>query len=151
MNFQESLRLPRRLETTQAALALPRRLMRVFCPVIEVTTLAMNDSRQNHSFRRSIAAELVGDDHTRRPFGGAQELAKEQDRGPSVPFRLHQNINDGAVLVDRSPQRMLHSVALPKDFVEMPFVTELRSPSFQLGGVRRTEFIAPVPDRFVRE
>src|SRR4051794_28181432 len=33
----------------------------------------------------------------------------------------------------------------------MPFVTELRPSSFQLGGVRRTEFVAPVPDRFVGE
>jgi hypothetical protein len=60
--FEKTLRLLRRFETAHAALALPRRLMRVFRPVIEVTTLAMNHSRQNHSFRRSIAAELVGDD-----------------------------------------------------------------------------------------
>ena len=72
----------------------------------------MNHARQNQSFRRSIAAELVGDDHTRLPFGGAQKLAKEQDRGPSIPFWLNQNINDGAVLIHRSSEVMLHTVDL---------------------------------------
>src|SRR4051794_29405998 len=105
--------------------------MRVFRSVIQITTLTMQNSRQNDFLCRSVAAELVGDDHARLPFGGAQELPEEQDRGPSIPFRLNQDVDDGAVLVDRSPQVMLHSVHLQKDFIQMPFIAQLRPSSFQ--------------------
>ncbi len=40
---------------------------------------------------------------------------------------------------------------LQKDFVQMLFVTKLESFPLELGGVRRTEFVAPVLDGFVRE
>ena len=78
-------------------------------------------------------------------------LRKNRRGGSSIPFRLDQNINCGTLLIDRSPQVMLPAVDLQKHFIQEPFVLSLRPSSFQLGGIGRTELIAPVPDGFVRE
>ncbi len=74
---EKALGLLRRLEAPHPALAQLGGLRRVFRPVMEVTTWARNDLWQNDFLRRSVAAELVGDDHARLPFRGTQELPEE--------------------------------------------------------------------------
>jgi hypothetical protein len=52
---QKTLGMPRRFEALHAPLALPRRPMRVFTPVIEVATLTMFDPRQNLALCGAVA------------------------------------------------------------------------------------------------
>jgi len=111
----------------------------------------MNHSRQNHFLRRSIATQFIGNDHARLPFGGAQQFTEEQDRCDTIPFRLDENIDDGSLLIHGAPEIVLDPIDLQKHLIQEPFVAQLRSSSFQLGGVGRTKFVAPVSDGFIRE
>jgi hypothetical protein len=85
---EKALGLPKELEPSPPALALPGRLVRVFRPVLEITTLVRNHARQHHLLRGSLATEFVCDEDTRFSFRRASQLPKEQDRGPPVPFGL---------------------------------------------------------------
>jgi hypothetical protein len=60
---EEPLGVTRRLEPLHTPLALPSRLMRVFCPVIEVTMLAMFHPWKELALGRAVALEFIGDDH----------------------------------------------------------------------------------------
>ena len=60
---------------------------------------------------------------TRGLAGVSQKLAKEPDSRKSIPFRLHQDIEHNAVLIDRSPEIVSDSVDLEEDLVQMPFIT----------------------------
>jgi hypothetical protein len=42
--------------------------------------------------------------------GGAQQLVEKTNGGETVTLRLHQNVNDGIVLVDGAPEIMLHTI-----------------------------------------
>lgn len=68
-----------------------------------------------------IGSELVGHHHPRQA-PCLEELAHEQRRGRSVASRLHEDVQDVAVRVDRSPQPMLDAIDLENDLVEVPFV-----------------------------
>jgi hypothetical protein len=48
--------------------------------------------------------QLVGDDHAWSAPSCRQQLAEEPDGSKSIPLRLHENIQDNTVLIDRSPK-----------------------------------------------
>ena len=86
--------------------------------------LPMSHLRQNDILGSPIAAKLVGNDHSGMPSAGPQQLAKEAHSGKTVALRLDQNVNDGAVLVNRTPEIVLRAVDLQEHFVQEPFVTQ---------------------------
>jgi hypothetical protein len=57
--------MARRLKPLHAPLALPSRLVRVLCTIIEVAMLAMFYARQEVSLGGSVALEFIGDNHAR--------------------------------------------------------------------------------------
>ena len=85
--------------------------MRVLTPVIEIPTLAMLHARENLALGRAIALQLIGDDHARHVLQPLEQRAKELLRGVLVAAALHQNVEDGIVLIHRAPQ----VVVLPVD------------------------------------
>ncbi len=87
--LEKALRMIGRFEALHPAFPLSGRLVRVLCTVIEVPVLTVSNGRHYHSFRRSIASELVGDHYARRPSTGTQKLTKETDRGTSITSGLH--------------------------------------------------------------
>ena len=103
VHFDETLRVPGGLEASHSPLTLPCRLMRVLGPVVQVPVLSVSDGRHDHSFRRSIASQLIGDHHARPPATATQQLTEKADGGVSITFGLDQNVDHGPVLVDRSP------------------------------------------------
>ena len=151
VHFEKTLRMLRRLEALHPALSLPGRLMRVLCSIVEVPALPMSDSRQNYFLRSAIASKLVRNDHARPTSTALQQLPEEPHRSKTIPLGLHQNIDDGAVLIDGTPEIMLHSVDLQKHFVEEPFVAQLGPSPLQFGRIRRSERIAPAADRLVAQ
>ena len=86
--------------------------MRVLRAVVQVPALPMNNFGHDASLRSPIAAQFVGDDHAGRPASGAQQLAEKANSGKTVALWLHQNVNDGTMLVDCTPEIMLHSIDL---------------------------------------
>lgn len=62
---KEPLGLTRRLKPWHTPLALPSKLMGVFCPVIELAVLTMVHPGEGLALSRSVALQLVGDEHAR--------------------------------------------------------------------------------------
>jgi len=65
--------------------------------------LPMLHSGHDFSFRRTVAPQLVGDDHARHVPQTLQQLAKETLGGFLIPATLNQNVKDIAFLIHRSP------------------------------------------------
>ena len=72
---REALQVTRGLEAAHHLLAHPCWLMRVFRPVIQPLLLAVFTVQTEIPVRRSIAFELVGDQHTRRTAVLLEQLA----------------------------------------------------------------------------
>ncbi len=100
---QEALGMAGRFEALQAPLTLSCGLMRVFCTVVEVATLAMLHTWQYLALSGAIAGELVGDQHAWDVGTALQELAKEPDRCSLISTTLHKDIQDVAIVIDGSP------------------------------------------------
>ncbi len=67
MHRHEALRLSGRFESAHLALALTRRLMRKFSPVVFVLRRAVHDRWHHPTVSRSVAAQLIPDQPARRP------------------------------------------------------------------------------------
>ena len=84
--------------------------------------LAMSNVGHHHPLGRSITAQLVSNNDARLASGCPQQPAKEPDGGKPISPRLHENVQDKAVLINRSPEVMRDAVDLEEDLVQMPFV-----------------------------
>jgi hypothetical protein len=60
---QKALGVTRGLEPLHASLTLTGRPMRILTPVVEIPTLPMLDAGQHLALRRSVAFQLVRDEH----------------------------------------------------------------------------------------
>ena len=150
MHLDKPLSMPSGFEPSHSPLALTRRLMRVLSPVVQVPMLSVSHAGYHHSLRRAVAAELVSNNDARFAASGPQQLAKEADRGKPISLRLHEDVEDHAVLINRSPQVVSDAIDLQEDFVEMPFIAGSSTPSPQPVGILFAELIAPAPDRLIR-
>jgi hypothetical protein len=73
----------------------------------------------------TVATKLVRNDLPRSASTGLQQLAKEADSSQAVALRLHQNVNHGAVLINRTPEIMLDANDLQEHFIQEPLVAQL--------------------------
>src|SRR5271166_1190178 len=119
---KKPLHLPRRLETLHDPLSSSCRLVGVFRPVVEALVLAMLDAGHDLPLGRGIAAQLVGDQHPRRSPLLLQKLAQQAFGSLLVAPALHEDIENKALLVDRSPKPVLRAGGGDDDLVEVPFV-----------------------------
>src|SRR5262249_35440530 len=103
---QKPLGMPGRFEALHAIFALPRGPMGVLTAVIEVATLPMFHPRQDLALRRAVALELIRDDHPWHVLQPLEQLAKELLRRVLVAAALHQDTQEGVVLLHTAPQRM---------------------------------------------
>jgi hypothetical protein len=149
VHFEKTLRMLRRLEPLHPALPLPGRLMRVLRPIVQVPALPMSHSRQNYFLGGAVATELICNDHARPTSAALQQLPEEPHCGKTISLGLHQNVDDGSLLIDGSPEIMLYSIDLQKHLVEEPFIAQPRPSPLQFGRIRCSERIAPAADRLV--
>src|SRR5688500_3992872 len=116
-----------RFEAPHGSLPLSRRLVREFCPIVEAFVLPMFDARQHLTLGCAIACQLVRDNHPRHVLTPFEEFAEKLLGSRLIQSALHQNIEDGATVIDRSPQIVLLAVDFQEDFVEMPCASRLRT------------------------
>ena len=109
----------------------------------------MSDSGHHLPFRRSVAAQLIRNDHAWLMSGSTYQLTKEPHCSKSIPFRLYQDVEDNTVLIDCSPEVVSDAVDLQEHLVQMPFISGSGSPSSEALGILFAELIAPTPDRLV--
>ena len=78
--------------------------MRILCSIVGPLVAQVGYIRKYLCHSRSVTAQFVGDDDTRRVALALEQFAKELLRGLPVTPRLHQDVQNFAVLVHRSPQ-----------------------------------------------
>jgi hypothetical protein len=71
--------------------------------------LAVLDAGHDLPLGGSVAAQFVGDQHTRRPQLPFQKLAEQAFSGLLVAPALDQNVENEALLVDRTPEPVLRA------------------------------------------
>src|ERR1700761_4709932 len=96
-----------RSETLHLPLSSSRRRMRNFSAVVEVSALAMLDTRQDLPLGGGIAPQLIGDDHPRDVLPATQQFAEKTLGSFGVAPALHEDIEHGAVLIHGTPEIML--------------------------------------------
>ena len=99
-----------------------RRLVRILCPIVEAFMLAVLDAGHDLPLGGSVAAQFVGDQHTRRPQLPFQKLAEQAFGGLLVAPALDQNVENEALLVDRAPEPVLRAGDRDDDLIKVPFV-----------------------------
>ena len=126
---EEALRVPRRLESAHRPFPLAGRLVGIFRAVVEVSMLSVFHARQDLPLGGLVALELVCDDHPRDVRQALEQLAEAFLGRVLVASTLHEDVEDIAVLIDRSPQVLGLAIDLEENFVGVPFIARLRSPS----------------------
>ena len=139
-----------RLEATHRSFTLPRRLMRVFCPVVEAFVSAMLNTWHDFLLCRLVAPELIRDQNTRDVLATPEQLAEELLRSSLVPSALHQDIKDVPILVYCAPQLGRFAVDFQKHFIQKPLVSRLGTPPPKLIGIGLPEPQTPLTYGFVR-
>src|SRR4051812_30935168 len=95
---EKPLHLPRRLEALHDPLSSSRWLVGILRPVVEAFVLAMLDAGHDLPLGRGIAAQLVGDQHTRRAALLLQQLAQQAFGGFLVAPALNEDVENEALL-----------------------------------------------------
>jgi len=99
----------------------------------------------------AVGAQLVGRHPRRREALFAEQLAHELDGRRPVSTTLDQNLEDLALVVNRTPQ--IHALARDPDdhFVEMPTIARSRTAPSRAPSDRRSEFEHPTANALVGE
>src|ERR1700737_4000224 len=125
--------------------------MGVFRPIVQPALLLMLHRRHDFCHGCRVAAQLVGDDGTWDVLKAFQQLAKELLGGFLVPAWLHEDIKHVDILVDSTPEILQLAVDREKNFIEKPSGGETMACQTHPLGIRPTELLRPLADRFVTD
>ena len=92
-----------------------------------------------------IGPEFIGCDPSWRPPLLLQQLPHQLQRRLGIPLRLHEEIQNLALIVDGTPQPMAPTVNNEDHFIEMPIVAGRWSHMAQVASDRGTKFEEPAP------
>ncbi len=131
------------------ALALSGRLMRDLGAVVRVPICAVDHGRHHRTACGLVAAELVPDQPSWDTALAFQEFPEESHGCLPIPSRLHEDVDDVAVLVHSAPQILLATLHRDEQFVQMPGVTHPTAAAPKTSRVNRTEALTPLPNGFI--
>jgi hypothetical protein len=151
VNGDEALEVPGRFEPLHDPLSSPRWLMRILGAIVEPLVLTMFEFHPHFRARSAVGAELIGDHYPGCASLFADELAQEPFGCLLVTTALNQGVKDETILINGTPKPMLCAIDGHDDFIDMPFVAELRCAPPDAIGEFSTEFLRPAPDRFVAD
>src|SRR3954468_15760823 len=118
--------------------------MGILRPVVEALVLAVLDAGHDLPLGGTIAAQLVGDQHTRRSPLLLHELAEQAFGGFLVAPALNEDIENEAFLIDGAPEPVLVAGDGDDDLIKVPFVAATGSPPTGAIGKFPAEFQAPL-------
>ena len=81
----------------------------------------------------------------------AHKLTQQSFRGVLVASALDQCVKNKPILIDRAPKPMFRTIDWDDDFIEMPFVAELRRAAADFIGEVPTKFLRPTPHGFMAD
>ena len=141
MSGEEVLRLFGRFEPLHLPFSSSRRSMRVLGTVVEIATLSVLDTGQQLASSHTIASQLVGDDHSRHVLQTLQQPPEEALGGFGIASVLNEDVEHNAVLIDGTPEIMLHALDPDEHFVEVPLVARPRPAAAQAIGKVAPNFL----------
>jgi hypothetical protein len=97
----------------------------------------------------AIAPQLIGHEHSRHILQTLQQPLEEALRGVGIAPRLNENVEHDAILVDGTPEIVLHALDPDENFIHVPLVPGPWSAASQAAGETCTKFLAPAPYRLV--
>ena len=118
----EPLQAPGRSKALHCPLASPQGQVRILCPVVEALVRAMLDRRHVRTPGGGIGAELVGDHASGRTALLLEKAPQQALCRLGIASRLHNFIEDIAVLIDGAPEPVLLAADADDDLVEVPDV-----------------------------
>ncbi len=108
----------------------------------------MNDGWHDLAVSSAVASQLV----RHQPAGHAtlplQQLAKKAFGCPAVATRLHEDVDDVAILIDGTPEILPLSLDRDEDLVQVPCVSQATL-ALQSTSVFWPELVAPKSDGFI--
>jgi hypothetical protein len=107
------------------------------------------DLRQNRSERCSITLKLVRDDPKWCFALVSQQSLKESLGGTLIPTWLNENVNDIAVLIDRTPEVLLLAVDSHEEFVKVPAIAEASLLLLKTSCIVSAELPTPTSNGFI--
>src|SRR3954468_12933707 len=110
---------------------------------------SMLDRGHHLCLRGAVAAELVGDHHTRHAGLALQQLPEQALGGPLVATPLHQDVERHPGLVHCAPEPVLLTSNLHLDLVQRPLVSGSGQPASDLVGEGLAELARPLAARKV--
>src|SRR5262245_10199805 len=106
--------------------------MGVLRAVIEIPVLAVLHARQDLPLGRTIAFELVRDEHPRHILAALEQLAEEFLGRMLVPPTLDQDIQDMTVLIYHPPEIVACATNRQEDLIQVPRIPGLSPAVAQL-------------------
>ncbi len=122
-----------------------------FCPIVFVLACSMNHGREDVSMCSRITPKLVGDQLPGCLSLMFQGPTKEVLSGSAISALGDQNIDHVSILIDGPPQIAALTLDGDEEFIDVPDVAESSLFPTESSGVRRSEFLTPVSDRFVED
>ena len=123
--------------------------MRDFGSIVGVWLPTVNHVAKDGSYGSGVASQFIGNDPHWFGTLATQEFSKEPFCGALITIRLDQNVDHLPVLIDTTPQILLQPVDSNKDLIQVPVVAEPALSLLQFPRLVRTEFLTPLPDRFI--
>ncbi len=96
-----------------------------------------------------IAPQLVGHDHPRYILQTLQKPLEEALRGVGIAPGLNEDVEHDAILIDGTPEIVLHASDSDEDLVQVPLVPWPGPAAAQAVSETRAEFLAPASYRLV--
>jgi hypothetical protein len=146
---QEPLGMPHRFKAFHRPFALSGGLMRVLGAIVEIPRLPVGHRPHELAVSNPVAGQFVGHQHARHIPQALEQFTEEPLGCFGVSPRLHQHVQDVAVLVDCTPQVTGDAVDLHEDLIKVPLVAEAGAAPAQLVGVGLPELGTPAPDRLI--
>ena len=111
--------------------------------------MSVLDVGKHLTLRHTVASQLVGDDHPRLVLQSPEQPFEEALGGFRIAPFLNEDVQRNTMLINSSPEIMLHALDPNKDLVQVPFVARVGSAAAQAVGKAPAEFPAPAPYRLV--
>jgi hypothetical protein len=117
---EKPLGVSRRLESPHGSLALPRRLMGTFRSIVSTLVLAVLHTQHDFPLCGSITSQLVRNDHPWDVLEPFEQFSKKLLGCIFVASALHEDIQDVAVLINRSPEGVRFAIDLQVHLTQVP-------------------------------
>ena len=105
--------------------------------------MSVLDAAKQLTLSDAMAPQLLGHDHPRYILQTLQKLFEEALQGVGIATGLNEDVEHNALLIDGTPEIVLHASDSDEDLVHVPLVPWPRPATAQAVSETRAEFLAP--------